>query len=72
VSKRDSLPLKSVLVGASGDVVAPNGLFEQAYGLAADGAIIVRPDGVVAWRSPATSQGAESAVEAAMATLLAR
>jgi 2-polyprenyl-6-methoxyphenol hydroxylase-like FAD-dependent oxidoreductase len=72
LSKRDSVPLKSVLVGAGGDVVAPDGLFEQAYGLAADGAIIVRPDGIVAWRSPATSHDAEGVIEATMATLLGR
>jgi 2-polyprenyl-6-methoxyphenol hydroxylase-like FAD-dependent oxidoreductase len=72
LSKRDALALKSVLVGAAGDVVAPDGLFEQAYGLAADGAVIVRPDGIVAWRSPATSHDAEGVIEATMATLLGR
>jgi tetracenomycin A2 monooxygenase-dioxygenase len=38
--------------GASAHVVDAEG-FAEAYGLSADEATLVRPDGVVAWRGPA-------------------
>jgi 2-polyprenyl-6-methoxyphenol hydroxylase-like FAD-dependent oxidoreductase len=37
--------------GGSGDLVAAPGVFEDAYGIGPDGAVVVRPDGVIAWRS---------------------
>jgi 2-polyprenyl-6-methoxyphenol hydroxylase-like FAD-dependent oxidoreductase len=44
------LPLSAHLIG-SPDFEDPGGEFAQAYGLMADGAALVRPDGFVAWRS---------------------
>jgi putative polyketide hydroxylase len=38
-------------VGADGDLADPHGRFLAAYGLTPAGAVLVRPDGIVAWRS---------------------
>ena len=44
--------------------------FAAAYGLSAGGASLVRPDGVVGWRSPGPAGRDE--LERALATVLAR
>jgi putative polyketide hydroxylase len=43
------LPLDAYRVGV--DVDDPEGRFAQAYGVSAEGASLIRPDGFVAWRS---------------------
>jgi hypothetical protein len=59
-------------VGDGADLGSPGNAFEAAYGLDRAGAVIVRPDGVVAWRSSANDDAAEDqAVELAMTRLLA-
>jgi 2-polyprenyl-6-methoxyphenol hydroxylase-like FAD-dependent oxidoreductase len=67
-----------VVLRRSGDDWAPPGVashvidaepFAEAYGLAAGGATLVRPDGVVAWRS--REQASRDDVERALATALA-
>jgi hypothetical protein len=68
-----------VVLRASGDDWAPHGveshvidaeLFAEAYGLQAGGATLVRPDGVVAWRSRGLATHDD--IERALATALAR
>jgi 2-polyprenyl-6-methoxyphenol hydroxylase-like FAD-dependent oxidoreductase len=68
-----------VVLRASGDDWAPRGveshvidaeLFAEAYGLEAGGATLVRPDGVVAWRSRGLATHDD--IERALATALAR
>ena len=44
-------PLKAFTVGADGDLGDPDGNWHEAYGVDTDGAVLVRPDGYVAWRS---------------------
>jgi hypothetical protein len=44
--------------------------FAEAYGISAQGASLVRPDGVVGWRSHGPVDRAE--LEAALASILAR
>ncbi len=46
------LPLTTHMVGTP-DLSDPDGAFPRAYGIATDGASLVRPDGYVAWRSEA-------------------
>jgi 2-polyprenyl-6-methoxyphenol hydroxylase-like FAD-dependent oxidoreductase len=72
VAKRGTIPLSSVHIAPDGTVVAAADAFENAYGVASDGAVIVRPDGVVAWKAPQSAQNTEQAVENAMARLLGR
>jgi putative polyketide hydroxylase len=44
-------PLMAFTVGKDGEVVDPDGNWHEAYGVDTDGAVLVRPDGHVAWRS---------------------
>jgi 2-polyprenyl-6-methoxyphenol hydroxylase-like FAD-dependent oxidoreductase len=50
-----------------GDV---NGGFAQAYGIASTGAVLVRPDGFVAWRAVTDDGACEAAVAGALAAVL--
>jgi hypothetical protein len=60
------------LVGPGADVVAGDGEFETAYGLSASGAVLVRPDGVVAWRVDAIPADPAAELAAALEQVLAR
>jgi len=42
-----------------------------AHGIGADGAILVRPDGFVAWRSPGAAEQPDKALDSAVAEILA-
>jgi putative polyketide hydroxylase len=46
-----SPPLVAFTVGNDGDLADPDGNWHDAYGVDSDGAVLVRPDGHVAWRS---------------------
>jgi hypothetical protein len=47
------LPVVAVQLGR--DVADPSGAATSAYGLAGDAAVLVRPDGHIAWRTDASS-----------------
>lgn len=70
LSSGNGLPLDSYQVGGDGDLVANDQQFEQAYAMRSGGAVIVRPDGVVAWRSDG-QDASEDQLSDAMARLLA-
>lgn len=63
-------PLTAVRV--SHDVLDPDGTWTQLLALASDGAILVRPDQHVAWRSTRGAADAAAALADAFATLLDR
>ncbi|WP_329239547.1 FAD-dependent oxidoreductase (plasmid) [Streptomyces sp. NBC_00111] len=44
-------------IGANGDYSDTEGTFKERYGLGDGGAVLVRPDGIVAWRSEGSLQG---------------
>jgi putative polyketide hydroxylase len=44
-------PLIDFAIGKEGDLIDPDGNWHEAYGVETDGAVLVRPDGYVAWRS---------------------
>jgi putative polyketide hydroxylase len=44
-------PLIGHTIGKQGDLIDPDGNWHEAYGVETDGAVLVRPDGYVAWRS---------------------
>lgn len=50
----------------------PSGGWAEAYGVGADGAVLVRPDGVVAWRSPAARDEPGAVLDDVLKALLAR
>ncbi|MBB3589912.1 2-polyprenyl-6-methoxyphenol hydroxylase-like FAD-dependent oxidoreductase [Rhizobium sp. BK529] len=49
--KDGGLPLACHVLGISGDL-APEGRWPGAYGVEESGAVLIRPDGFVAWRAP--------------------
>lgn len=59
-------------VGDEGDLVDAAGEFARAYRLGPDGAVLVRPDGVIAWRSEGAVRGHRAAVESAVRQILVR
>jgi putative polyketide hydroxylase len=64
------LALDAYRVGV--DVADPARRFAQAFGLSAQGASLVRPDGYVAWRSPGAPENLASALTSALSRALAR
>lgn len=72
VAEKRRFPLTALTIGALGDVLGNSEAFEKMYGVSSDGAVIVRPDGIVAWRSTSQSQDAEGAITEAMTRLLGR
>jgi hypothetical protein len=59
-------PLFVFTVGKDGDLGDPDGTWHEAYGVDTDGAVLVRPDGHVAWRS---RSGASNPLEILRAAL---
>jgi 2-polyprenyl-6-methoxyphenol hydroxylase-like FAD-dependent oxidoreductase len=63
-----AIPLDAYVVGIEGDLVADGDGFAALYGISGSGAVLVRPDGHVAWRSAAL----RGDPAAALADVLAR
>ncbi|MEV7732251.1 FAD-dependent monooxygenase [Streptomyces sp. NPDC088921] len=73
LAEETSVPLTSYRVGdGSGAELAPEGDadWSAVHGTTPEGAVLVRPDGFVAWRSPGPVPDAESALRQVLATLL--
>ncbi|MGN9776540.1 FAD-dependent monooxygenase [Micromonospora sp. H33] len=51
LAARTSVPLRSVRVGPGGDVTTTGADWAAAFGVSPRGAVLVRPDAFVAWRS---------------------
>jgi hypothetical protein len=45
------VPLNTWTIGADGEFADPDGDWQTLYGVGPDGAVLVRPDGHVAWRA---------------------
>ena len=70
-SHHDGLELEAYCVG--GAQLRPlSASFADAYGLSDSGAVLVRPDGFVAWRATSRSSDPSDAVAAALRVALAR
>ncbi len=65
-------PLHAYIVGKNGDLSDPDGNWHEAYGVDADGAVLVRPDGYVAWRSRSGASNPLQALRTAIDSLLGR
>jgi 2-polyprenyl-6-methoxyphenol hydroxylase-like FAD-dependent oxidoreductase len=65
-------PVSGYRVAPDGDLADKGETFAQAYGLGPDGAVLVRPDVVVAWRAPTGAGDPRSAVEEGLRRLLFR
>lgn len=55
------LPLRAYRVGADGDLDVDGGRFEEAFDVTPEGAVIVRPDGVIAWKASGSTDPTGSA-----------
>jgi 2-polyprenyl-6-methoxyphenol hydroxylase-like FAD-dependent oxidoreductase len=63
------LRLDGYVVGEN-DLLDPQGGFPDAFGLSIAGAVLVRPDGVVAWRAKDQNGASEAAMHGVLASLL--
>jgi 2-polyprenyl-6-methoxyphenol hydroxylase-like FAD-dependent oxidoreductase len=63
------VPIAAHAVGI--DVEDPDGRFAEAYGVSAEGAALVRPDGFVAWRSAGAADRPDEELAAVLRTTLA-
>ena len=69
-----SVPIRSYRVGTGpGAELVPEGeaQWTERHGITAGGAVLVRPDGFVAWRSPGPDPDAESVLRQVLKTVLA-
>ena len=65
-------PLVAYVVGENSAISDPDGNWHDVYGVDTDGAVLVRPDGHVAWRSRNGGSNPESALRAVIESLLGR
>jgi putative polyketide hydroxylase len=66
------LPLDAYRVAQGENVSDPEGRFADAYGLSPSGAVIVPPDGFVAWRAKDTSGKSKATMSTVLLSLLCR
>ena len=59
-------PLFAYTVGQDGDLGDPDGGWHKVYGVDTDGAVLVRPDGHVAWRSRSRASNPSQALRTAL------
>jgi putative polyketide hydroxylase len=66
------IPLACYVVGPEGPLTDPTGAWPELYGVGADGAVLVRPDGHVAWRAGRVADDPASQLAAAFRRVLSR
>jgi 2-polyprenyl-6-methoxyphenol hydroxylase-like FAD-dependent oxidoreductase len=66
------VPLTAHRVAVDGPLVDRDERFPGAYGIGNDGAVLVRPDGVVAWRSTTAATDARATLDGVLRRLLFR
>jgi 2-polyprenyl-6-methoxyphenol hydroxylase-like FAD-dependent oxidoreductase len=67
-----NVPLTAHRVTDAGRVVDPAGQFTETFGLSPSGAILVRPDGVIAWRGNHPAEAPDKELRQVLSTILAR
>lgn len=67
-----SVPLSAYRVAADGDLVDADGRFPEAFGIGPDGAVILRPDGVLAWKAASSAEDPQPELEGVLRHLLSR
>lgn len=66
------LPAQAFVIGAAGDLIDNLGAFYDLYGISPQGAVLVRPDGHVAWRSLGTDADPDQVMTDVVAMFTAR
>ena len=70
-AKQLKLDLDVHQIGAAG-LIDPGGNFADAYGITRTGAVLVRPDGFVAWRAKDSTGASAATVASVLASILCR
>lgn len=70
VAARLGVPITAHLIGDPAGLIDRDGRWAAGYGVGSTGAVLIRPDGIIAWRSAAA--GGPSALEQALRTVLDR
>jgi hypothetical protein len=70
VAESLGVPLGALTVGSGADVGDPEEQWPSAYGIEADGAVLVRPDGHVAWRRRSAATDPKRELESAFRAML--
>jgi hypothetical protein len=65
-------PLVTHVIGKDSEISDPDGNWHNAYGIEPDGAVLVRPDGYVAWRSRTGVANPEAALRDVFDRLLGK
>ncbi len=66
------VPLVAYRVAPDGDLVDSDEAFSGLYGIGREGAVLLRPDGFVAWRATAADRDARAALDGVLRTVLFR
>jgi putative polyketide hydroxylase len=72
VVRRLRVGLQAYAIGSGGGWQDSDGVFASRYGIDANGAVLVRPDGHVAWRMPQAAAEPAKLLATALAHILAR
>ncbi len=72
LAERLGLPLDIYHIDGQGGLVDVQGHFLTAYGIEADGAVLVRPDGFIGWRAVNAEEHPELELEKALTRMLGR
>jgi len=64
------IPLHVFMVGPEVDLADPDGSWVTTYGVEQDGAVLIRPDGHVAWRSRSRVNNPAQALHGVLASVL--
>lgn len=70
VAERLGIELEAYRLGEGGDLAVLDGRWPEAYGIDLGGAVLVRPDGVVGWRTRGAPAKPEQALDQALSRLL--
>jgi tetracenomycin A2 monooxygenase-dioxygenase len=71
VAERLPVPLRVYRIGSGGDLLDPDRRWPDAYGVTDSGAVLVRPDAFVAWRSAAEQPEPDAVLLDALARMTA-
>ncbi|GAB6425280.1 FAD-dependent monooxygenase [Bacillus luti] len=70
VSAKLGVNIKMYRVGLSGDFIAQEDIFSKLYGIENGGAVLIRPDGFIGWRSEKEVVNPDIVLKGAMGNLL--
>jgi putative polyketide hydroxylase len=72
IAIRGGINLDAYCVGSAGDLIDLDGRWDTAYGVTSRGAVLVRPDGFVGWRTNGSEESQERVLEQVLDHLLCR